>query len=917
MDTHLQFFPDAPGPRPLAHVHPLRPVRTTAPPVPTTTAALAPTPDVAAAAPRPIVRGPFLFVGEQKFVVKAVTYGTFAPDGNGDLFPPRATVRTDFAAMRRAHVNTIRTYTAPPIWLLEEARDAGLRVLVGIHWEAHNCRYEDRRCLAEATAAVREAVRRCQAFPDVVLAYVVGNEIPPLIVRFYGPRRIRRFLGALVAAARTEDPGALVTYGNFPSTEYLALDCVDFQTVNVYLRDPVAFGNYLDRLLLEANGKPLLLGEVGDDSMHQGLEFQRELLDWTIATALEKGCCGVTVFSWTDDWVVAGHPIERWTFGLVDRQRRPKPALAAVARHYAAGPVGAGRLATSDPDADHVPRAGADPRRWPRVSVVVCNYNGGETIDETLESLRTLDYPDFEVIVVEDGSTDDSLAIAQRHRDHVRLITHENHQNLGLSVSRNVGAQLATGQIVAYIDSDAYADPQWLRHLVLTLTSGDYAGVGGPNLTPPADGLLAQFIAMCPGNPTHVLIDNVRADHVPGVNMAYWRHRLLGCGGFDPVHRAAGDDVDLCWRLRDQGLEIAFSPAAIVWHHRRPSLRRYFKQQAGYGVAEDQLERKHPDRFTPRGRIRWEGRVYCAQRRPWSFLRPFVYHGFLGGGFFQTVYTKPGSSFHGEPGSIEFYVLWLVLLALAPLWPWLLLLAVPLMALSVGHALLAGWTAPTPFALTPAQNRQKFLVVAWAHFAHPFVRAWGRLRARLRGRATLRPSRRALPLGNVLGEVVDAALAPARTRHYWGVGPDQRLDALRAMQRELRTQGIGTVFGTDWDQHDLSLLGGPVTSARIHTSLEYYDRALCVAVTVGTSSAALATLLGCSAALLWLVAIEPAAWPLFVAPPIVAICWLANRSRLRRAAWQAVDRAMALHGGTRFDDRRDPSPVPAGAPARQ
>ena len=78
---------------------------------------------------------------------------------------------------------------------------------------------------------------------------------------------------------------------------------------------------------------------------------------------------------------------------------------------------------------------------WPRVSVVVCNYNGGDTLDETLASLEHLDYPNYETILVDDGSTDGSLEIGRRHERHVRLLMHDGHVNRGLSVSRNLGAE--------------------------------------------------------------------------------------------------------------------------------------------------------------------------------------------------------------------------------------------------------------------------------------------------------------------------------------------------------------------------------------------------------------------------------------------------------------------------------------------
>ena len=105
--------------------------------------AAASAPVEAGTSPRPRVRGPFLFVGGQKFTVKGVTYGTFATSTRGDLFPEEETLRLDLELMRRAGINTLRTYTPPSNAVLEHARAAGLRVLVGIHWEGRDCVFDD------------------------------------------------------------------------------------------------------------------------------------------------------------------------------------------------------------------------------------------------------------------------------------------------------------------------------------------------------------------------------------------------------------------------------------------------------------------------------------------------------------------------------------------------------------------------------------------------------------------------------------------------------------------------------------------------------------------------------------------------------------------------------------------------------
>jgi GT2 family glycosyltransferase len=89
-------------------------------------------------------------------------------------------------------------------------------------------------------------------------------------------------------------------------------------------------------------------------------------------------------------------------------------------------------------------------------------------------------------------------------------------------------------------------------------------------------------VSLSPGGPVEVLITDDRAEHVPGCNLAVRRTALEEIGGFDPAYTAAGDDVDVCWRLLDGSGRIAFSPAAVVYHHRRDTVRGYLRQQRGW-----------------------------------------------------------------------------------------------------------------------------------------------------------------------------------------------------------------------------------------------------------------------------------------------------------------------------------------------
>src|SRR5262245_6414830 len=86
---------------------------------------------------RPRVQGKFIFVGDNKFYFKGVTYGSFRPDSQGVDYPSSSVVRADFRLMRSNGVNCIRTYTVPPLWLLDLALEAGIYVMVGLPGTQH------------------------------------------------------------------------------------------------------------------------------------------------------------------------------------------------------------------------------------------------------------------------------------------------------------------------------------------------------------------------------------------------------------------------------------------------------------------------------------------------------------------------------------------------------------------------------------------------------------------------------------------------------------------------------------------------------------------------------------------------------------------------------------------------------------
>ena len=745
----------------------------------------------AADRPGPLrVHGKFFFAGAHKHFIKGVTYGPFAKRDHGAQFPEPAMVEHDFALMAQAGVNTVRVFTVPPIWLLDAAHCAGLKILVGLSWSQHIAFLDGIAVQAEIRETVTAGVHACRRH-RAVLGYLVGNEIPPDIVRWHGAEPVRRFVRSLVACVREAHPEALVSYANFPSTEYLTIDFTDFVCFNVYLHDQAAFQRYIARLHNLAVDRPLVLTEFGVDSMRLGEEEQRRILSWQVHSAFEAGVAGTFVFAWTDEWFTGGHLIEDWAFGLVDSQRQPKPSLGAIAHQY---------------------QSVLPPRlpRYPRVSVVVCAYNAERTMDQCLASLAVLNYPDYEVILVNDGSRDRTLAIAESH-GYCRIINQSNH---GLSVARNVGAEAATGEIVAYTDSDCVADPDWLSYLVAKMEGSNLAACGGPNFPPPEDSLIPAVVAVAPGGPTHVLISDEVAEHIAGCNMAFRREALMRLGGFDPIYRAAGDDVDICWRFQDAGYVIGYSPAAVVWHFRRNTVAAYCNQQRGYGKAEALVYGKHPFRFNLFGQAKWLGRIY-GDLSPALLLsrRPVIYSGVFGRGLFQTMYEPPSSLTALLPLTFEWSAAALVLALIGIAGGgWFSLLAVPLLAtwaVCVRGALQAPIDERfSGFNTTGVKARA---LAALLIYLGPLLRGWERIKWRIKG------MRAQTQIGLVETEQRARFVWKERAFHlsYWSDTGAEKEVLLNGLSDFLVPQKYLVMADTGWNGWDLKIARGLCSRALV------------------------------------------------------------------------------------------------------
>ena len=377
------------------------------------------------------------------------------------------------------------------------------------------------------------------------------------------------------------------------------------------------------------------------------------------------------------------------------------------------------------------------------------------------------------MIVVDDGSTDATADIA-RSFGFARCVQQP---ASGLSAARNRGAAEATGEILAYTDDDCIPDEDWLVRLASAYDDDQWVAAGGPNIPPTPRNRTEAIVSSAPGAPTHVLLSDEEAEHLPGCNFSVRKTALLAIDGFRDEFTTAGDDVDICWRLRAAGGRLRFVASAMVWHHRRFTVCAYLRQQSGYGHAEALLMKRHPSRFGPLGGARWRGAIYgdgLGLREPSEGL---IYHGPFGFAPFQAIYPESITAWW----DLFSGVMWIVLAALV------LAAKMPLIAeLLFAGSVWAAWQRERrSLAEGVTRGVSARLLLGVLCWLQPIVREWSRLRGMisLGARPSCRPS---------LPEIIIPRRASKRSRRvatlsFWsegGVGREEWLDSMRQLLGE-------------------------------------------------------------------------------------------------------------------------------------
>ncbi len=229
-----------------------------------------------------------------------------------------------------------------------------------------------------------------------------------------------------------------------------------------------------------------------------------------------------------------------------------------------------------------------------KISVVIPVYNCQQTIAQCLDSMVSQDHPHYEVLVVDDGSTDRTVDICATYPN-IQMIQLKNG---GPARARNIGTTMATGEIVAFTDGDCIAEPNWLSELARGFNRPRIAGVGGDQKSPHDEtvfGRRVQDILKLLGVVTYytqAISVLTETPHNPSCNAAYLKRVLDEVGGFDEG-LWPGEDVDLDIRIRKKGHTLIYNPDAVVRHYRPKTYGGFAVMMRRYGASAWQLFRRY------------------------------------------------------------------------------------------------------------------------------------------------------------------------------------------------------------------------------------------------------------------------------------------------------------------------------------
>lgn len=235
--------------------------------------------------------------------------------------------------------------------------------------------------------------------------------------------------------------------------------------------------------------------------------------------------------------------------------------------------------------------AGGRPKVY--ASVIIPTYNGATKIGRCLKSLREQDCAQgFEVIVVDDGSTDSTLEVLDEFPE-VRVLTQA---NAGPAAARNRGGREALGEIIVFTDDDCEPLSSWLTEMLKPFADPDVVGAKGIYRTRQPE-IIARFVQIEYEDRYRLMARRPTIDFIDTYSAAFRRERFLELNGYDtsfPV--ACAEDVELSYRMSARGWKMVFVPTAVVYHQHPNTFTRYVKKKFKFAFWRVLAVKKNPEK---------------------------------------------------------------------------------------------------------------------------------------------------------------------------------------------------------------------------------------------------------------------------------------------------------------------------------
>lgn len=229
-----------------------------------------------------------------------------------------------------------------------------------------------------------------------------------------------------------------------------------------------------------------------------------------------------------------------------------------------------------------------------KVSIIIPVRSVNDYIHESMEHLLGLNWPNFEILIF----TDDPDKVHSWPK--TKIISSG---KVGPAKKRDLGLKYAKGEVLAFLDDDAYPEKDWLSKMIPLFRDGVVGAVGGPAITPKSDGILqkvsgAIFESFIGGNFTrnrYLPLGKIgEVNDWPTVNLLVWRDVFKEVGGFDCKYWP-GEDTKLCLDILNSGYKILYNPAGVVFHHRRSDLLKHFRQIGNYALHRGHFVKIYPE----------------------------------------------------------------------------------------------------------------------------------------------------------------------------------------------------------------------------------------------------------------------------------------------------------------------------------